>query len=180
MLSLELAKILEAENYTFSQTKSLITFYRPSAMITLWKILSAALIIALPLLSIYTNITLVTIASFVLFGALYKLLTDTEVPVEVEINLAAKTIKLKSATGLKNQLVKFDDIANLRVSSFEEFQDANAFKDSVSKMQYFIDVESKHYKHSIIKFTKTAPKTVHQIKDAFKSMFGILEPVKAS
>ncbi|MEQ8478197.1 hypothetical protein [Fulvivirga sp.] len=180
MLSLELAKILEAENYKFSQTQSLITFNRPSALITLWKIMSAVLIIALPLLSIYTNITLVTIASFVLFAALYKLLTDTEVPLEVEINLAAKTIRLKSATGIKSELVRFDDIANLRVSSFEEFQDANAFKDSVSKMQYFIDIESKHYKHSIIKFTKTAPKTVHQIKDDFKAMFGILEPVKAS
>lgn len=180
MLSLELANILESENYKFSQTQNLITFHRPTALITLWKIVSAALIIALPLLSIYTNITLVNIASFVLFAALYKLLTDTEVPVEVEINLAARTIKLTSATGLKNQLLKFDEIANLRVSSFEEYQDANAFKDSVSKMQYFIDIELKHHKHSIIKFTKSAPKTVTQIKDAFKSMIGILEPVKAS
>jgi hypothetical protein len=180
MLSLELAKILEAENYNFSQTPSLISFNRPSEMITVWKLISVVLIIALPLLSIYTNITLAVIASFILLGALYKLLSDTEVPIGVEINLNSKLIKLTSATGLKNQTVKFSDIANLRVSSFEEFQDANAFKDSVSKMQYFIDIELKHEKHSILKFKSADPKTVDQIKNAFKTIFGVLEPSKAS
>ncbi len=179
MLSEELAKILETENYHFSQKQSLIILNRPSKMITIWKVSSIILIVALPLLSIYTNITLVFLTSILLFGVLYKLLTDTEVPLEVEIDLNSKSIKLISATGLKNQSLKFNEIANLRVTSFEEFQDSNAFKDSVSKMQYFIDIELKHHRHSIIKFTKSTPETVNQIKDAFKTIFGVPEPVKA-
>jgi hypothetical protein len=172
MLSSNSAKILKNGNYSISSKEVELEISRPSKLLKFWKYLGLFLIISLPIFAYLSLKPLIFLATAILLLPLYKLLKGTETPVSVLFNKNNQIIKTISATGYKNQTINFSDVAKISLTSFEEFQDSNAFNDTVSKLQYFIDLELKHKRVSILSFVDVDPKELDQLKSELE---GILQ-----
>jgi hypothetical protein len=170
MISSESITLLKSEDYIVNSQENLLEIGRPTNLIQLWKYMSVILIISLPILSIYTHTAFVALAVFVLFFPLYKLLNSTETPVNIVFDKKSSSISIITATRISQQLLKFEEVANIKITSFEEFHDANAFNDTVSKLQYFIDIELKHKKIPILKFVNSTPEKLDVLSNELKKL----------
>ncbi len=168
MISSESISLLKSEDYIVKSKESLLEIGRSTSLIQLWKYSSAILIVAVPFIAIYTNTAITAISIFILFFPLYKLLTSTEIPVNIVFDKNSHSIQIVTATGLGQQSLRFDEVANIKITSFEEFHDANAFNDTVSKLQYFIDIELKHKKIPILKFVNSTPEKLDALSSELK------------
>ncbi|MEQ8925972.1 MAG: hypothetical protein RLO81_09190 [Fulvivirga sp.] len=173
MISESSQRVFESEGYS-------ILIKGASVYITSKQVVAGISLVAFILLLIAIPLTLITLnGAFALLAALlslypgYKLLKQTEIPNSITIDNHKNEISYYKIFGSFTKIFKLNEVKDLSISAFEEFQDSNAFNDSTSNMHYFIDLETTNKTYTLLRFENSELSDVQKIISELKAALGL-------
>ncbi|QSE96061.1 hypothetical protein [Fulvivirga lutea] len=173
MISENSQRIFESEGYSILVKGSSVYITSKKVATGISLVAFIALLIAIPLTLITLNGAFALLAAFLSLYPGYKLLKQTEIPNSITINNHDNVISFYKIYGSFTKTFKLNEVKDMSISTFEEFQDSNAFNDGVSHTHYFIDLETTSKTYTLLRFEDTELAQVQNILSELKAALGL-------
>lgn len=164
MLPEKALEIFKKNGYSYRHSSQFIELTNGDKPNPFAIIFLAACVLSIPLALIFLSPAYSLLILFVSLIPAYSLLIKSEVPQTVTLDMRDNSISSISIHGVSGRKISFKDIKAFSITSFEEFTEANALKNSVSTLIYFLTLETVNKDFKLFRFYESDLEEIKVLK----------------